>query len=139
MNSGKEISCEFVVSCGDGAIVLEFVEEALDQVALAIEREVAIPRRFAIGFWRNHRGDSPLNEDIDQRIGVVSLVAQQGIWISAVDQLLRAGQIVGLSRGEHQFDRIAQGIDEGMDFGRQSSAGSADRLFAVFFRAPALC
>jgi hypothetical protein len=119
--------------------VLEFVEEALDQVALAIEREVAIPRRFAIGFWGNHWGDSSLSEDIDQRIGVVSLVAQQGTWIGAVDQLLRTSQIVGLSRGEQQFDRIAQGIDEGMDFGRQSSAGSADRLFAVFFRAPALC
>jgi hypothetical protein len=119
--------------------MLEFVEEALDEIALAIEREVAIPRRFAIGFWRNHRGDSSLSEGIDQLISVVSLVAKQGVWIGAVDQLLRASQIVDLSRGEHQFDRIAQSIDEGMDFGRQSAAGSADRLFAVFFRAPALC
>ena len=76
---------------------------------------------------------------VDQRIGVVGLVAEQGVWIGAVDQRLRASQIVGLSRREHQFDRIAQGIDEGMDFGRQSAAGSADRLLAVFFRAPALC
>jgi hypothetical protein len=50
------------------------------------------------------------------------------------DRLLPAG-----ARREHQFDRTAQGIDERMDFGRQSAAGSADRLFAVFFRAPALC
>ena len=119
--------------------MLEFVEEALDEVAFAIEREVAIPRRSPIGFWRNHRGDSPLSERIDQRISVVSLVAKQGIWIDAVDQLLRTSQIVGLSRCQHQFDRIAQGIDEGVDFGRQSAAGSADRLRAVFFRAPALC
>src|ERR1017187_4262363 len=119
--------------------MLEFVEEALDEIALAIEREVAIPRRFAIGFGRNHRGDSSLSEGIDQLISIVSLVAKQGVWIGAVDQLLRASQIVGLSRGEHQFDRIAQSIDEGMDFGRQSATGSADRLFAVFFRAPALC
>ena len=139
LNSGKEISCEFVVACGDGAIMLEFVEEALDEVAFAIECKVAIPRGFAIGFWGNHRGDSPLSEHADQRISVVSLVAKQGNRIGAVEQLLRASQIVGLSRREHQFDRIAQGIDEGMDFGRQSSAGSADRLFAVFFRAPALC
>jgi hypothetical protein len=38
--------------------VLEFVEEALDEIAFAIEREVAIPRRFAVGFWGNHRGDA---------------------------------------------------------------------------------
>jgi hypothetical protein len=40
---------------------------------------------------------------------------------------------------EHQLDGIAKGIDQRMDFGRQSAAGSADRLFAAFFRAPALC
>ena len=139
MNSGQEISCELVVACGDGAKVLEFVEETLDEMAFTIEREVAIPRRFAIGFWRNHRGNSSLSESVNQRIGVVSLVAKQGLRISAVDQLLRASQIVGLSWREHQFDRIAQSIDKRMDFGRQSAAGSADCLFAVFFRAPALC
>jgi hypothetical protein len=119
--------------------MLEFVEEALDEVAFAIQREVAMPRRFAIGFWGNHRGNASLRERIRQRIGVASLVAKQGTGIDTVDQLLCTNQIVGLSRRKHQFDRIAQGIDEGMDFGRQSSTGSADRLFAVFFRAPALC
>jgi hypothetical protein len=29
---------------------------------------------------------------------------------------------VGLSRRQDQFDRIAQGINEGVDFGRQSAA-----------------
>jgi hypothetical protein len=38
--------------------------------------------------------------------------------IGAIDQWLRAGQIVGLPRREHQRDRIAKGIDEGVDFGR---------------------
>jgi hypothetical protein len=40
---------------------------------------------------------------------------------------------------QHQFDRIAQGINERVDFGGQSAAGSPDGLRAVFFRAPALC
>jgi hypothetical protein len=38
--------------------------------------------------------------------------------IGAIDQWLRAGQIVGLPRREHQRDGIAKGIDEGVDFGR---------------------
>jgi hypothetical protein len=37
------------------------------------------------------------------------------------------------------YDGIAQGVDEGVDFGGQSATRSADGLFAVFFRAPALC
>jgi len=39
-------------------------------------------------------------------------------WIGAFDQGLGASKIVGLPWREHQFDRIAQGIDERVDFGR---------------------
>ena len=43
-STGEEISGEFVVTCGDGAEVLEFVEEALDEIALAIKSEIADSR-----------------------------------------------------------------------------------------------
>lgn len=139
MHSGEKISGEFVVACGDGAEVLEFVEEAFDEIALAVEREVAIARGLAVGLWGNDRGDAAFGERLDQRISVISLVADQGLWIDAVNQRLCASQIVSLPRGEHQIDGIAQGIDKGVYLGGQSAARSADRLLAVFFRAPALC
>jgi hypothetical protein len=43
LDSGKELSGELVATCGDGAEMLELIEEALDKVAFAIEREVAGP------------------------------------------------------------------------------------------------
>jgi hypothetical protein len=46
---------------------------------------------------------------------------------------------VGLARREHHLDGIAERIDQDVDFGGQSAARAADRLLAVFFRAPALC
>jgi len=119
--------------------MLEFVEEALDEVSFAVEREIAGPRHLTICFWRNHRGDTSLGESVDQRISVVRLVAKQGVWVGAFKQGLRTSQVMGLSRRQHQFDWIAQGINESVDFGRQSAAGSTDRLLAVFFCAPALC
>jgi len=84
-------------------------------------------------------GDSPFGQAVDERIGVVGLVAEQGLRIGGRDQRLGAGQVMGLSRREHHIDGISQGVDERMDFGGQSAAGSTDRLRAVFFRAPALC
>ena len=102
--------------------MLEFIEEALDEVSFAVEREIAGPRHFTICFWRDHRGDTSLDERPDQRISVVSLVAKQGARVGAFEQGLRACQVVGLSRRQYQFDRIAQGINEGVDFGRQSAA-----------------
>ena len=139
MNSGEEIPGKFIVARGDSAEVFELVEEALDEIAFAVERVVACPLHFAVGLWGNHRADVAALESVDQGIGVVGLIGEQGAWIGAVDQRLRAAQIVRLPRRKHQFDRIAQGIDQGMDFGGQSAAGSPDRLLAVFFRAPALC
>ena len=139
LDAGEEISGEFVVARGDGPKVLEFVEEALDEIAFAIEREIASSRGLAVGLWGNHRGDLAPVERVDQRISVVSLVADQGLRIGAIDQRLRASQIVGLPWREHHIDRIAERIDQDVDFGGQSAARSADRLRAVFFRAPALC
>jgi hypothetical protein len=139
VDAGKEISGEFVVACCDGSKVLESIEEAFDQVTFAVQREIARPRGLAIGLWGDHRGDSALGEAIDEPIGVVGLVANQGIWIGAVDQQFCASQIVGLPWREHQVDGIAQSIDERVDFGGQSAARPPDRLPAVFFRAPALC
>jgi hypothetical protein len=50
------------------------------------------------------------------------------------------GQIVGLSRGKRQGDRIPKSVDDGVDFRGQPTSGSSDGLIAaLFFRAPALC
>src|ERR1019366_8633315 len=46
---------------------------------------------------------------------------------------LGASKIMSLAWREHQRDGIAQGIDERVNFGGQSTARSADRLRAVFF------
>jgi hypothetical protein len=139
LDAGEEISGEFVVACGDRTKVLEFVEEALDEVALAIEREIATARRLAVGLRRNHRRDVAPGERVDEWVGVEGLVAKQRPWIDSVQQRLRASQIVSLSGREHHFDGISERIDQDVDFGGQSAARAADRLLAVFFRAPALC
>jgi hypothetical protein len=139
LNCGEEVSCEFIVSCGDCPEMFEFVEEALDEVALGVEREVARACDFAIGLSGNHGGDVSPDKGLDQHVGVVSLVPDQRLRLDIVKQRPRAGQIVSLAWREPQRNGVAEGIDERMDFGGQSAAESTDRVFAVFFRAPALC
>jgi hypothetical protein len=44
---------------------------------------------------------------------------------------------VGLTAAQGECSRVAQGINEGMNFGAQSAAGSPDGfIFAGFFLAP---
>ena len=82
LDSGEKISSELVVARGDAAVMLDFVEEALDEIALAIKHEITVARHLAVGLWRDHWNDGPPIEAVDQRIGVVSLVADEGARIS---------------------------------------------------------
>jgi hypothetical protein len=59
VDASEKISGELVVTCCDSAKVLEFVEEALDEVALAIEGEITRRRNRAAWVGRNDRGDLP--------------------------------------------------------------------------------
>ena len=73
MNCGEKICRQFVVSGRDGAKVLNLVEEALDEIALPVKREIAVPLGFAVGFWRDDRRNFPLREALEHfsiRLGV---------------------------------------------------------------------
>ena len=54
--------------------------------------------------------------------------------------MVGAEQVVRLTAREDEADRIAQGVDQSVDFGAQSASRATDGLiFAWFFLAPALC
>ncbi len=83
LNSGEEISGKLVVTCGDGAKVLEFIEEALDEIALAVERKIASSLDVAARHRWDDRSDSPLAERVGQSISVECLIADQSVGIDA--------------------------------------------------------
>jgi hypothetical protein len=60
LHPGEEISRKLVVTCDDGAEVLEQIEEALDQIAFTIECEVALPLDVSVDLGRNDRADSTM-------------------------------------------------------------------------------
>ena len=141
MDGGEEVSGGFVVTCGDGAELLEFCEEVLDQVSCFVEVAVVSPCDFPVCFRRNHdglvfasqHGDDPL-------IGVERLVGDEQIGLHAGQKLVGADQIMGLAAAQGERRRIAQSINKGVNFGAQSAAGSPDGLVSAgFFFAPALC
>ena len=139
MNAGEESLGEFVVTGGDGAEVLERIEETLDEIAFAVEGEVARARGVSVGFGWDDWDDRSIAEGGDEAVGVERLIGDQSAGIDGFDERLSASQIVILARAEHHFDRIADGVDERVNLGCQSAAGSADGLRTVFFWAPALC
>jgi len=73
-------------------------------------------------------------------VGIESFVCQQSISLHLRQQRISALQIMCLTWCQEEGKRIAQGVDQRMDFGAQSAFAAPDCLvFAVFFWAPALC
>ena len=95
--------------------MLELVEEALDQVALAVESEVGLARRLAVGLRGYDRRDPAVIERLDERVGVVALVGEEGLRVDLVEQRLRLRDVGGLSRCEREGDRVAERIDDDVD------------------------
>jgi hypothetical protein len=65
---GKEISRKLIVARGDGAEVLELIEEALDEIAFAIKRKVARPPDRAVALRWDDWSDLTLGKGIDEWI-----------------------------------------------------------------------
>jgi hypothetical protein len=140
VESGEIVACGFLVSGCDTPEVLDYVEESLDQIALLIKREVTFPFDLAICFGRDNHLDIAQFKAFDEAVGVISLVTKQRPGLDLSDQRLGLFDVVDLASGKAEHQRIAQGIDDSVDFRRKATARPAYRLVETpFFKAPALC
>ena len=69
-------------------------------------------RRFA---GRSQRRDDPL-------IGIERSVGDQRVGFHRGQEVVGADQIMRLSAGQEEVDRVAERIDQGVDFGAQPPA-----------------
>ena len=140
MNSGEEVSRGLFVARRDAPEVFDGVEEALDEIAFGIEREIARALNLPVGLWRDDRDDVAYLEAGNEAIGVISLVGDHGFRRSLGGKRFGLGDVVNLAPGEADREGIAQGVDDGVDLGGQPAPRAPDGVvLAPFFRAPALC
>src|SRR5690606_10801154 len=128
-SDGSELDeCEvvvgvFFVSRGDGAEVLEFVEEALDEVSVTIKKGTESRRVEASGHWFDARPGAAFLDRLTQSVGVVGAVSEQDVSLAqTVQHIERASAVMGLAGRELEGDGPPLGIDQGMDLGRQSTS-----------------
>jgi hypothetical protein len=108
---------------GDGPEVLEFVEEAFDQISEPIkhgteDRDVGAPwHGFDVGPC------GAIGAFLTEGAAIVTSVRQQSLArTDAPEDVGGASSVMGLAFAQLQPDRIAVGVNHRMDFGRQSAA-----------------
>lgn len=90
MDGGEEVVVTFVVAGGDGAEVLQFVEEPLDPVALAVENGVE-GRKPDPGRHQPDVGHCPaFGEAFAQAVAVIGAVGEQGLAARTVSYISAA-------------------------------------------------
>ena len=140
MYASEEVSGGFFVSCCYAPEVFDGVEETFDEIALGIERVIAVTLDFAICLGRDDNLDGPQFQAFDEVAGIITLVTEQCSGLYLGGEGLRLGDVVGLPAREADGQRISQRIDNDMDFRCQPTARAAYGLIAApFLRAPALC
>ena len=130
----QEISGGFVVARGDGSELFEFTEEIFDEVSRFIEISVKIGGRQTIWpRWDYGRFAGGCEGLADPRVSIESLVGDQRISGHLRQQRVGSDQIMGLSRRQQERQRVAECVDQGVDFCAQPAAAFADCLVLIFF------
>ncbi len=136
----EEVPCELVVARGDAPEVFEFVEEALDEVALAVERRVDGALALAVTLGRDVRPGAMRDEQFEDGAGVVAAIGDDIAGRSQpFDQRRHGGLVGGLAGCEHEADWQAAAIDHGVDLGAQSATRTTDGVIRAPFFPPAAC
>jgi hypothetical protein len=125
MQAGEEIARSFFVAGRDASELFDELKETLDEVALGVEGEIAIASDLTVRLWRDDGLDGSHFEALDEGVGVIAFVAEEGFGLRFSRKGFSLGDIVDLAAGEAERQRVAQGVDDHMDLGGQSAARAA--------------
>lgn len=101
--------------------MFDFLEEPLDQVALAVQ--CIITGNLGRGFPRRDNRDGVLVCDrLPEGFRIIAFVGKDVRRGKIGDQSFGLANITGLPWCQNEAERITQGIDDGMDLGGQAAS-----------------
>lgn len=119
--------------------MLELAEEALDQIALAVDAPVNGTMDQTLAGRRDVSLGAACPDQVEQSIGVIATVGDDMAALQPFEQMGCGTQIVGLPCGEHEPDRQTVLVNKHVDLGAQSSTRTADGVIFAPFLPPAAC
>lgn len=95
MNHGEEVRGGLFVATGDGAETFDVMEEAFNLASKSIETTAfSSPVVFARGMHCNYRFHSAGADRVDDAVGIVACVGDQGFAGRMLNELLRCGRVM---------------------------------------------
>lgn len=123
MHDGEVVASGFVVAGRHGAQALEVMEEDFDPEACSVKAfvepaAVPLPRGIAADDYAHAAAPNVVYE----LVGVVAAVADESFALGVGEQLAGNAHFVAVALGERDVERPRLGVDDNMDFGRESAS-----------------
>ena len=112
--------------------MLELAEEALDLIALAVERfaEAGLPLAVGLGGDVGHR--ALRLDQVADGVAVIGLVTEHNrARCEPVEQGQRGRCVVGLTRAQAEPERETLPVDDRVDLGREPASGSTETMIST--------
>src|SRR3546814_7305798 len=121
--------------------MLEFAEETLDEVAIAVEERAERRDALAVRHGLDAGPCAAFGQGRAHGVAVIGAVAEQDTALAkAVEPVAGAAPVMRLSFGQFEQDRQTERIDQCMDLGGQPAARAIHATgSAIFFLALPAC
>jgi len=117
VNGGQKVPRRLIIASGNATELLQFGKEVLDQMTCLIDMPVEAPPRAAMAPRRDHRGLAGSRQTReDALVRVERRVGDQHLGLHVRRKVVGTDQIVRLAARQDEGHRIAERIDESMDF-----------------------
>jgi len=117
--------------------MLDFPNQTLDQVPLTVAPFIVLAQHLCPLMRWNDRLNAAFQQIFDEMGCRVASVRDQSLKVKALQQLLSLSDVVALTCGEAEAQRIAQALYRDMDFAGEATSAASEGLLAMFFWAPA--
>jgi hypothetical protein len=140
LDHGEEVGGELVVASSDAAEVLQLREEALDQVALAVEALAEAGFSAPVALGRDVGRGALVLDQLADAIGVVGLIRQHdGSRDEMVEQRVGDLPVMHLPCRQAEPDREPLRVDDDVDLGREPAPGATETVICPPLFAVAAC
>ena len=131
---------QFFKARKETSVMLDFVEEALDQMSLLVQMFVVRSLFLAVFSRRYHRFGLFLSNLLQKGVRIIGTVGDRTLKLVVCNQIFRLGEVMPLAARQKKAQRIAQGVYARMDFGAEPTSAAPERLGSLasfFWEAPA--
>ena len=133
MDKGEESRCELVITRGHPAELLELEEEGLHKMAFLVEPPIDLPRVRVISFWRDTEIRITARDKLPQRLFAISLIRENGcaFQVNSAEQFFSYCDIVHIACGQHDLDRVAKSVHDGVNLRASAAAAHSNALIGL--------